>query len=143
MFILRMMYIRRFLHHSFIIGIQSCHFTDLLNYINSSMVMNSCHDGTHKDCSFNVGLIFLFVLRLNIAVNNFSLMSGLSHSFLGINKYCGELMCQHSAASGNQTQDLSIQSPMLHHRTPLRSFLHLYLISKNIQQSLYNDTSIQ
>ena len=35
----------------------------------------------------------LFVLRFNVPVNNFSVMSGRSHRLLGFNQYCRELMC--------------------------------------------------
>ena len=33
---------------------------------------------------------FVFVLRLNVPVNNFSVMSGRSHHFLGITRTLGE-----------------------------------------------------
>ena len=36
---------------------------------------------------------YLFVLRFNIPVNNFSVISGWNHHFLGIDQYSGELMC--------------------------------------------------
>ena len=35
----------------------------------------------------------LFELRLNVPVNNFSVMSGQSHRLMGINQYSGDLMC--------------------------------------------------
>ena len=38
-------------------------------------------------------IICFFVLRFNVPVNNFSVMSGRSQCFQGINQYCGELMC--------------------------------------------------
>ena len=34
-----------------------------------------------------------FLLRFNVQVNNFSVMSGRSHCFLGFNQYSRELMC--------------------------------------------------
>ena len=42
----------------------------------------------------------LFVLRLNVPVKNFSVMSGRSQSFLGFNQYFRELMC---LAQGHNT----------------------------------------
>ena len=42
----------------------------------------------------------LFILRLNVPVNNFSVMSGWSQRFLGINQYCREFMC---LAQGHNT----------------------------------------
>ena len=46
--------------------------------------------------------ICLFVLRFNVPVDNVSVISGgiRSHCFLGINQYCGELMC---LAQGHNT----------------------------------------
>ena len=67
----------------------------------------------------NVSQQFLFALRFNVPVNNFSVMSGWSQHFLGINQYPGDLKClaqtQHSAASGNGIQNLSIRRPMVYH----------------------------
>ena len=55
-----------------------------------------------------------------IMVNKFSLMSGRSHCFLGLNnQYARELMWfaqRHNTPSGNRTQDLLIRSPMLYHQ---------------------------
>ena len=66
-----------------------------------------------------VGIICLIELRFNIPVNNFSVMLGQSHCFLEVNQYFGELTClaegHNSAASGDQTKDLSFQSLMLYH----------------------------
>ena len=42
----------------------------------------------------------LFVLRLDVPVKNFSVMSGRSQSFLGFNQYFRELMC---LAQGHNT----------------------------------------
>ena len=39
------------------------------------------------------GNYFLFVLRFNVQVNNFSLILGWNNHFLVINQYCGELKC--------------------------------------------------
>ena len=39
------------------------------------------------------GKLILFVLMFNVPVNNFSVMSGRSHRFLGFNQYSRELMC--------------------------------------------------
>ena len=38
-------------------------------------------------------MICLFVLRFNVPVNNFSVMSGWSHRFLDINLYHGDVSC--------------------------------------------------
>ena len=47
--------------------------------------------------------VCLFVLRFNVPVNNFSVMSGRSHHFLGFNLYPRELMC---LAQGHNTVTL-------------------------------------
>ena len=60
----------------------------------------------------------LSVMKFNVRVNNFSVMSGRSHRFLAFNQCSGELMCLaqgHDAASVDRTQYLSIRSPMLYH----------------------------
>ena len=75
-------------------------------------------------------IIFSFILRFNFAINNFSVMSGQSHRFLGINQFSRELMSctgtQHGDTRGNQTQDLSIQSYTLPpgYRVPSYIILH-------------------
>ena len=64
-------------------------------------------------------VMFVTVLRFNIPVNNFSVMSG--PPTFGINQYSGELMScsttQHCAASQDGIQDLLIWSLMLYHYT--------------------------
>ena len=62
-------------------------------------------------------LFCLFWLRLYGRVNNFSVMSGQSHRFLGItstfwdvNVSCSRI--QHGDPSEDPTPDLSLQSPM-------------------------------
>ena len=45
----------------------------LVNYLNSSIQFYSCSDSIYV----------VVVLRLNVPVNNFSVMSGRSHRFLG------------------------------------------------------------
>ena len=57
-------------------------------------------------CTKNQGQFILSVLRFNVPVNKFSVMSCWGH-FLGINQYCGELhvpcsRTQQGATSGNQ-----------------------------------------
>ena len=47
--------------------------------------------------------VCLFVLRFNVPVNNFSVMSGRSHRFLGLNQYSRESMC---LAQGHNTVTL-------------------------------------
>ena len=58
----------------------------------------------------------LFGLRLNVPVNNFSVMLGRSHPFLGFNQYSWELMCpaQQYHGTASRTQDHWIWSPMLY-----------------------------
>ena len=53
-------------------------------------------------------MICLFVLRLNVPVNNFSVMSGRSHRFLGINKYFRGVKC---LAQGHNTAAVGIEPP--------------------------------
>ena len=62
----------------------------------------------------------LFGLRLYVLVNNFSVMLGRSHRFLGItstfwdvNVSCSRL--QHGDLSEDRTPDLSLRSPTLYH----------------------------
>ena len=64
--------------------------------------------------------VFLFGLRLYVPVNNFSVMSGRSHRFLGItstfwevNVSCSRI--QHGDPSEDRTPDLSLRSPTLYH----------------------------
>ena len=45
-------------------------------------------------------VIVVFFVKFNIPINNFSVMSGRSHRFLGINQYFRELMC---LAQGHKT----------------------------------------
>ena len=64
---------------------------------------------------------FRFVsLLLNVAVNNFSVMSGRSHRFLGITSTFGEVnvscsRTQHGDLSEDRTPDLSLRSATLYH----------------------------
>ena len=44
--------------------------------------------------------VCLFVLRFKVSINNFSVMSGGSHSFLGFNRHSGEFLC---LAQGHNT----------------------------------------
>ena len=46
------------------------------------------------------GLLYLFVLKLNVPVNNFSVVSGRSQRFLCVTSNCRELMC---LAQGHNT----------------------------------------
>ena len=64
--------------------------------------------------------VCLFGLRLYVLVNNFSVMSGRSHRFLGITSIFWEvnvscLRIQHSDQSEDRTPNLSLQSPTLYH----------------------------
>ena len=72
-----------------------------------------------------VEFFFLFGLRLYIPVNNFSVMLGRSHRFLGIsitstfwdvNVSCSRI--QHGDPSEDRTPDLSLLSLMLQRRLP-------------------------
>ena len=38
-------------------------------------------------------LLIFFIVRINVPVNDFSVMSELSHPLSGINQYSGKLMC--------------------------------------------------
>ena len=78
---------------------------------------------------FNIGchgkfFFCLFGLRLYIPVNNFSVMSGRSHSFLGITSTFWEVnvscsMIQHGDLCEDRTPDLSLWSLMLYHQASL------------------------
>ena len=39
------------------------------------------------------GLVCLSLFGFNVPIKNFSVMLGWSHHFLGVDQYCGELMC--------------------------------------------------
>ena len=68
-------------------------------------------------CNF----ICLFVLRLNVPVNTFLVMSGRSQRFPCLTSTVGSkcsVSCsrtQHGDACGDRTQDISIRSPTLYH----------------------------
>ena len=77
-------------------------------------------------------LIYLFILRFIVHVNNFSVMLGRGHHFLGFNQYSRELMClaeghntMPDAPSGYRTQDLDLESDALTlcHHAPLYPFV--------------------
>ena len=53
-------------------------------------------------------LFCLFVLKLNVPVNNFSVMSGRSHRFLGNNQYVWGVKC---LAQGQNTAAVGFESP--------------------------------
>ena len=55
--------------------------------------------------------VCLFVLRLNVPVNNFSVMSG-QPTLLGFNQYCKELMC-----SRTQHGDACVELSLVGHLT--------------------------
>ena len=82
-----------------------------------------CHSSINplvtKGLSHPYHLDDLVWLLFNIPVNNFSVMLGRSHCFLGIYQYFGELKvsCSRTQHGGRgiQTQDLSIQSLTLYH----------------------------
>ena len=66
-----------------------------------------------------VKYILLFVLRLNVLVNNCSVMSGRSHRFLGnLPVLSGsKVSCSRTQHGGGRfrTPDLSLRSPTLYH----------------------------
>ena len=53
-------------------------------------------------------LFCLFVLKLNVPVSNFSVMSGRSHRFLGNNQYVWGVKC---LAQGHNTAAVGFESP--------------------------------
>ena len=60
------------------------------------------------------------IMRIQIfAVDNFSVMSGWSQRFLGIDQFCGKLNLKCLAQGGGsyQTQDISLLSSVLYHYT--------------------------
>ena len=66
------------------------------------------------------GFGFWFGLMLYAPVNNFSVMSGRSHCFLGITSTFGEVnvscsRIQHGDPSDDRTPALSLRSPTLYH----------------------------
>ena len=67
----------------------------------------------------NDALFVLFVLRLNVPVNNFSVMSGRSHHFLGNLPvlWGSKVSCSRTQHGGGRfrTPDLSLQSLTLYH----------------------------
>ena len=64
--------------------------------------------------------VVLVCLRLYVPVNNFSVMSGRSHHFLGITSTFWEInvscsSIQHGDPSEDRTPDHSLRSPTLYH----------------------------
>ena len=71
-------------------------------------------------CLYQLQMIVLFGLRFYVPVNNFSVMSGRSHRFLGITSTFWEVnvscsTIQHGDLSEDRTPDLSLRSPTLYH----------------------------
>ena len=66
--------------------------------------------------------VLLFVLRLNVPVNNFSVMSGRSHRFLGNEPVLSgsKVSCSRTQHGGGRyrTPDLSLRSPTLYPEPP-------------------------
>ena len=69
--------------------------------------------------NFRLWIVCLFVLRLNVPVNNFSVMSGRSHRFLGnLPVLSGsKVSCSRTQHGSGKfgTPDLSLLSPTLYH----------------------------
>ena len=77
-----------------------------------------------KPCS---GPVFncLFVLRLNVPVNNFSVMSGWSPALPGFNQYCRSCSrTQHDDACGDRTSRFGVRRST---PTPLRSLEPIFM----------------
>ena len=76
-------------------------------------------------------LFCLFVLRINVPVNKFSVMSGRSHRFLGFNQCSGELIClaQGHRLWGSNPGPLDSQSDTLplRHRAPCNILYSLFI----------------
>ena len=73
---------------------------------------------TEETMKTDIVFVFLVCLKLNVPVNNFSVMLGRSHRFLGINSTLGgggvNMSCsrtQHGDPSGARTPDLWFRSP--------------------------------
>ena len=99
-------------------------------YLTYKFTMSMDHDIEVKETSNQ------FVLRFNVSVNDFSVMSGWSHNFFGFNRYSGELMClveghntEYSATIGDRTQDLPHALP-LGHCAPHQIVLTTYIFIK-------------
>ena len=58
-------------------------------------------------------IVCLMVLRLNFPVNNFSVMSGRSHHFLGITSIFGGVKC---LAQGHNTAEVGFEPPTSRYR---------------------------
>ena len=63
---------------------------------------------------FSQSMEILFVLRLHVPVNNFSVMSGQSHRFLGITCTFGGVEC---LAQGHNMAEIDFESPTFHSTT--------------------------
>ena len=86
-----------------------------LVYHISSIIMDSIIPNVQAFKAF-----FLFVLRFNVPVNNFSVMLGQNHCFLGINQYPGVLVCL--AQGHNMVRQVGSESdalPLCHHAPQL------------------------
>ena len=88
-------------------------FTELLGFT----LIKHVYNYTNAYCFH---LVCMFELRLYIPVNNFSVMSGRSHRFLGIastfwevNVSCSRI--QHGDLNEDRTPDLLLRSPTLYH----------------------------
>ena len=100
-------------------------FVHLFNYIAPSDVatQNACDlvgGGLNVCCYITRGFgLVWFVLRLNVPVNNFSVISGRSHRFLGNYPVLSgsKVSCSRTQHDGGRfrTPDLSLRSPTLYH----------------------------
>ena len=71
-------------------------------------------------CAISKNCLVLVLLRFNVPVNIFSVMSGQSHRFQGITSTFWEVnvscsRTQHGDLSEDRTPDLSLRSPTLYH----------------------------
>ena len=123
-----MHYIRPFLYNIIKVSLplSQCYFTKCTGY-NTNCIIGVIMKSNQMDPKYNsycnqytsYGFVCLLVLRLNVPVNNFSVMSGQSHQFLGNKPVLSgsKVSCSRTQHSGGRfrTPDLSLQSPTLDH----------------------------
>ena len=92
-------------------------------------------------------LFYLFVLRLDVPVNNFSVMSGRSHRFPGINlqintylRDCPQILTRLNLGKNRLTYPavLPIMKKMSVHRLPTLSIASINSVAEHLHE---NDTS--
>ena len=82
--------------------------------------------------------ICIVVLRLNVPVNNFSVISGRSHRFLGNKPVLSgsKVSCSRTQHGGgrSRTPDLSLRSPTLYHWATALPHIHVLCYDLSIKQ---------